>query len=120
MTTPLEALDDVLEAARSVSGLSAADADQLGTATLPVVLVGAPGLEGTEFCSALSEATFPVTLLVRLEAGAIRRLLGFLQAVVDAIEGETPAVVGSVVALSYDLGNGVTAAAYELTVTYPL
>lgn len=120
MTTPLEALDDVLEAVRGVSGLTAADVDELGTATLPVVLVGAPGLTASEYSSALSEAVFPVTLLVRLEPGCIRRLLGFLQALVGAIEGETPAVVGQVTALSYDLGQGVTAAAYELTVTYPL
>lgn len=120
--TPEQALDALLAAANGVAGLTAADADRLGSVALPAVLVGAPTLAWEAFCGdgGPTAATFPVTLLVRLEPGAIRRLLRFVADLQGALEDATAASVGEAVPLSYDLGEGVKAAAYELTIEHPL
>ena len=47
-------------------------------------------------------------------------LLAFLPLVQAAIEDDTDGTVGEATPVSYDLGQGVTAAGYELTVEYPL
>lgn len=122
MTTPQEALADLVTALKTVDDLWAASADRLGKAKLPCVLVGAPTFRGETYDEPATEAEFPVTLLVRLDDRAIERLLHFYQACSTAIEQETPAVVTGAVPLSYDLGGQppVSAAAYELTVLYPL
>lgn len=120
MTTPLEALDALLTAANSVAGLKSATGDRAGSLTLPAVAVGAPALKWETACAEPSEATFPVTLLVPLAPGAIRRLLKYVAALQAALEADTDATITEAVALSYALGEGVTAAGYELTVEYPL
>ncbi len=120
MTTPTEALDAILEAVREVPGLTAEGADKLGQVSLPVVLCGAPRLEWETSCSDPSGATFPVTLLVRLDGDAIAKLLTFLPLVQAALEDDTDGTISTASPVSYDLGQGVTAAGYELTVEYPL
>ncbi len=120
MTTPMEALDAILEAVREVDGLTAEGADKLGQVALPVVLCGVPRLVWETSCPDPTGATFPVTLLVRLDSLAIETLLAFLPLVQAAIEDDTDGTVGEATPVSYDLGQGVTAAGYELTVEYPL
>lgn len=120
MSAISDALDALLAAVRDVEGLTAASADQVGQQSLPVVVVGAPALTGETFCAGPSTATFAVTLLVRLDSTAMERLFDLAPLVWAAIEDSTDGIVSGAVPVSYDLGQGVTAAAYELTVEYPL
>jgi hypothetical protein len=61
-----------------------------------------------------------VTLLVRLDDLAVERLLSFVALLQGALESDTAASVQDAFPVSYDLGQGVAAAGYELTVEYPL
>lgn len=115
------ALDNLVAALDTVEGLKGLRGDQVGKVVLPCAMVGMPTPTwGTYGPGPLPDgATFPVTLLVRLDDQAIESLLRYLEATVLALE-TTPAVVTAAVPLSFDLGQGVTAAAVELTVEYPL
>lgn len=119
--TPLQAIRSLVDVGNSLAGLAGATADRVGATALPCVLVGAPTYHYGEFSRTEPDSlTFPVTVLVRLEGGAIERLLGFVGNLAAKIEEDTAAVVTDASPTSYDLGNQVTAAAYELTVEYPL
>jgi hypothetical protein len=118
VTSPREALDAVLAACRAVPGLVAEAAGK--APMLPAVAVGAPELTWGPYSPEPAEAVFPVTLLVRLDGDAVTSLLRFVADLQAALELHAPATVSGAVPLSYDLGGGVEAAAYELTVTYPL
>ncbi len=118
MTTPGEALDLVLAAARTVPGLVAELAGK--APALPSVAVGAPVLTWDKYDRGPTEAVFPVTLLVRLDGDAVTQLLRFVADLQAALELHCDATIADAVPLAYDLGGGNSAAAYELTVIYPL
>ena len=119
--TPREALTALLESARSVSGLVAEEAGKApGKLSLPCVVVGAPALKWEISCGDPSSATFPVTLMVRLDDLAVEKLLSFVSLLQGALEDDTAASIMDAFPVSYNLGPGVDAAGYELTVEYPL
>lgn len=117
--TLAEALASLLEAARSVEGLVSARGDDPKALTLPAVAVGLPTPSWETYGPDPSTATFPVTLMVRLDTQAIDTLLGYVAILGRALE-DTGGRITACTPVSYDLDQGVTAAAYELTVTFPL
>jgi hypothetical protein len=120
VVTPLEALESLLDGLRAVPGLGVATGDNPRSLVLPAVAVGIPRLEWETFREDPSTATFPVTLLVKLDSRAIVALLGFIEDVANAVGDVGAAVTGEAVPVSYDLEAGVTAAGVELTVVYAL
>lgn len=122
MTALQDALAALVAATATVDGLAGLLGDSPGAiaSSLPCCAVGAPTPRWETYCAAPTSATFPLTLLVRLDDLAIETLLSYLEAVQAAVETLTPATILSGLPVSYDLGGGISAAGYELTVEYPL
>lgn len=120
MTTPLEALA-ALEAAVLTASVKLRTFPLGAKVTPPGVVVEPPVLTPRVACSAFTDATFRVNLVVQLTDGkrTVEELLGLIEAVGDAIEEHTPAVVRTATPATYTAA-GVELPAYQLDVEYPL
>lgn len=119
----LTALSNLQTAAGSVSGLEVFALNQ--TVIPPGVVFGLPTLEAETFHSLSSEsgittATFDAYLIVAIDGFEVENLLGFVDALVQAIESQTHAVVLSLTAGSFVLDGGPQLPSYALSIAYPL
>jgi hypothetical protein len=112
------AVDSLIAAANTVTGLRGYYGDAVGSVQLPAVIVGLPTVEVSAECRAL-EANFPVTLVVQMRDTAMTELFGFIDALVAAIETTTRADVTAGSPVLYELDNG-EAVGMQLTVNYPV
>lgn len=118
MSALSNAVDALVTASNTVTGLRGYYGDAVGSVQLPAVVVGVPSLEFNAQCAAM-EATFPVTLVVQLRDGSMTELFGYVDALQAAIESSTRATVDAATPVAYSLDNA-EAVGFELSVSYPV
>lgn len=118
----VEAAADALKAAiNTVDGLRGYRGDGLGKVQLPAGVVGLPALTMASYCQTPTSGRFPVALLVSLDDRAMGKLMRLISPVIAALEEAGGSVDNSagIEPFSLDIGEGMTAAGYEITVNFP-
>lgn len=113
------ALDDILAAARTVTGVSVYQADRTGTMRTPAVVVSLPIVRWQAFHMGPTSAEFRVMVVVSLDEYAMGRLMELVPVVREAITDNTPAGVVEATPVPFDAA-AASLAAFELVTEYPL
>lgn len=113
-----DAVDSMIAAANTVTGLRGYYGDNFASLQLPAVVVGLPSLEWQTQCGGMV-ATFPVTLVIAMDDRVMSSLFSYVEAVQAAIETSRKATVTDIIPVSYNLDNG-QAVGFELTVQYDI
>lgn len=122
MSAATDAMDALVAAIKTVTGLDGYRADQLGQVQLPAGIVGLPALDWTTYCTDPNVGRFPVTLAQRLGEGVAEFLTETIGPFAEALEttGATVDPDSGATPLEVDFGDGLIAAGYQVIVQYPL
>lgn len=117
--TPLEALEALETAAKTVDGVRVFALDEV--VDPPGVVVEPPELTPRTACAGYTDAKFTVNIVVAMQDArrVVEALLALVDAVTVAIEDSTRATVTNGVPGTYTTGGGELPA-YQLTVEVPL
>ena len=120
MTTIPEALDALLDAARTVAGVNVYQGDGTGTLRTPAVVVSLPVVRWERYCPDPTSGRFTVTIAVGMNEYAMGRLLELLPLVHAAVE-DTGATVNEATPVPFNspiASSGLVG--YQLDTEFPL